>query len=65
MKAASLLALCLLFVLHHDLWFWDNATLFLGLPIGLTYHVVLCFAAALVYRFLSDVFLPEADRGDP
>ena len=42
MKDVSLLAFLLLFVLHHDLWFWDDATLILGLPVGLTYHVALC-----------------------
>jgi hypothetical protein len=64
MKDVSLLAFLLLFVLHHDLWFWDDATLILGLPVGLTYHVALCLVAAFVFRSLSNVFLPETDRGD-
>lgn len=37
-----------LLVLHQDLWFWRDARLFLGLPIGLSYHVLYCVAVALV-----------------
>ena len=34
--------LVLLFVLHNDLWLWDDATRWLGLPAGLTYHLLFC-----------------------
>ncbi len=39
-------ALPVLYLLHNDLWFWYDGRRFLGLPIGLTYHVL--FSAAVV-----------------
>ena len=33
-----------LYLLHNDLWAWDDPRLVLGLPVGLTYHVAFCFA---------------------
>ena len=30
----------LLFVLHTDTWYWNDARLVGGLPIGITFHVV-------------------------
>ncbi len=48
--AAALLAL---FVVHNDLWWWDDPALVLGLPIGLLYHVGFCFAAAIVMAVAS------------
>lgn len=64
MKKLSLIALLLLFALHQDYWFWDDSTLILGLPVGLTYHFGLCLAAAIVFRSLCNVHLPDTDRGD-
>lgn len=46
---AKLLYLCigLLFLLHQDFWFWDDATLVFGaVPIGFLYHIAYCFAAS-------------------
>ncbi len=45
---ALIAALLALFVLHNDLWWWDDPRLVLGLPIGLFYHLSFCFAAAAV-----------------
>ena len=39
-------ALPVLYLLHNDLWFWDDPGRFLGLPVGLTYHVL--FSAVVV-----------------
>jgi hypothetical protein len=39
-------------VLHQDIWWWWQSRLFLGLPIGLTYHVLYCFAAALLLHLV-------------
>jgi len=39
-------AIAVLFVLHNDIWFWDDPSRILGLPIGLTYH--LAFMAAVI-----------------
>lgn len=46
------LGLALLYLLHTDLWFWnDNRRLF-GLPIGLTYHILFCLAVAALMLLL-------------
>ncbi|MCY3592229.1 MAG: hypothetical protein OXH32_11445 [Acidobacteria bacterium] len=39
-------ALPVLYLLHNDLWFWDEPSRLLGLPVGLTYHVL--FSAVVV-----------------
>ena len=36
-----------LFALHQDVWFWRDARVVLGVPIGLAYHVAFCVAATL------------------
>ena len=41
-------ALLVLYLLHQDLWWWDDAGLVLGLPVGLLYHILYCLAAALL-----------------
>lgn len=46
------LALLAAFVLHNDIWWWEDRDLVLGMPIGLTYHIALCFAAALIMALL-------------
>ena len=39
-----------LFVLHQDVWFWDNQSLVFGfMPIGLAYHAAFSLAAALLW----------------
>lgn len=38
--------LFLLFVLHNDLWLWNDATIVMGMPIGFLYHVLYCFAVS-------------------
>jgi len=45
-------ALALLFVLRFDLWLWDDPRRVAGVPVGLVYHVVYCFAVALVMGLL-------------
>ena len=37
--------LAVLLLLHNDFWFWNDARLVLGLPIGMVYHIAYCFAA--------------------
>ena len=44
--------LVLAFVLHNDLWLWDDPTLLFGLPVGLTYHVLFCLAVAGILGLL-------------
>ena len=39
-----------LFVLHHDFWFWSDKRLVFGfLPIGLAYHALFSIAAACLW----------------
>lgn len=45
-------ALALLYVLHNDWWLWDDATVVLGLPVGLTYHVIYMVVTSLVMFLL-------------
>jgi hypothetical protein len=44
--------LALLYLLHNDLWFWDDPRPVLGLPVGLTYHIAYCAAAAVLMALL-------------
>jgi hypothetical protein len=64
-------ALVLLFVLHQDLWLWDDPRIVLGLPVGLTYHFAYCIAASLLLgltvwfawpEFAETLEKPETDR---
>lgn len=48
LRPASWLILGLLFLLHNDLWLWNDGRIVLGLPVGLLYHVGYCVVAALV-----------------
>jgi hypothetical protein len=50
MKAKTLvyLAVPVLYLLHQDWWNWDDRRLVLGMPIGLTYQVGYCVAAAIL-----------------
>jgi len=45
-------ALLLLYLLHNDVWWWNDSKLLFGLPIGMSWHVLLCLAAALVMALL-------------
>jgi hypothetical protein len=37
-----------LYLLHNDVWAWRDSRLLLGLPVGLTYHVLYCLAVVAV-----------------
>ena len=49
-------------VVRHDLWWWDDPTRVLGLPVGLTYHVAFCFVVAGVMALF--VREDRASQGD-
>ncbi len=51
----SLLAL---YALRNDWWFWDDPSRFLGLPVGLTYHILSSAAVVLVMWWLVRVAWP-------
>lgn len=64
---AVFVALAALFALHNDLWWWDDPTIVLGLPIGLLYHLSFCLAATVVMAVASrhlDRYRADA-RPDP
>lgn len=42
-------ALFILYLLHNDLWLWNDPTFVLGLPIGLLYHIIFCVAASFLF----------------
>ena len=42
----------ILYLLHNDLWLWDDGRLVAGLPAGLVYHVGFCAAAAVMLFLL-------------
>ncbi len=44
--------LAALYLLHTDLWLWNDPSWSFGLPVGLTYHVFYCFAAAAMMALL-------------
>ena len=37
-----------LFILHNDFWFWGTSKIVLGIPVGLLYHILFCFAASVL-----------------
>ena len=39
-------ALVVLYFVRLDLWWWHDATLVAGLPVGLLYHLLFCFVVA-------------------
>ncbi|MEE9170608.1 MAG: hypothetical protein V3U73_12665 [bacterium] len=53
------LSLIILYLLHNDLWFWDNPSLILGLPVGLFYHLMFCIAASLLMFLVVSYAWPE------
>lgn len=45
-----LILFVVMFVLHHDFWFWDDRRLVFGfMPIGLAYHAGFSIAAACLW----------------
>ncbi|HEV3455911.1 MAG TPA: hypothetical protein VHG32_05090 [Thermoanaerobaculia bacterium] len=41
-------ALAALYVLHNDVWLWNDSRLWLGLPAGLVYHIGFCVVTSAV-----------------
>jgi uncharacterized oligopeptide transporter (OPT) family protein len=52
-------ALATLYLLHNDLWLWNDPSLVLGLPVGLVYHVVFCLATSAVLALLVTYAWPD------
>ena len=56
---ALAVALVVLYVLHNDLWFWNDARLVLGLPVGLVYHIGFAVAASVLMILLVTYAWPH------
>jgi hypothetical protein len=60
-------ALAALYLLHNDLWLWNDPRLVLGLPAGLTFHVAFCIATSavltllVIYAWPDDLEVPDAE----
>ncbi len=53
----------ILYLLHNDLWLWDDGRLVAGLPAGLVYHVAFCAAAAgMLYLLVTHAWPAHLDR---
>lgn len=55
MKTLLLIGLVALYLLHNDLWYWNDARLIFGIPVGMLYHIIYCIAAS-VLMFLLTVY---------
>lgn len=68
-RTVILIGFVVLFVLHHDFWFWDDRRLVFGfLPIGLAYHALFSVAAASLWFTALKLAWPDeleawADEG--
>ena len=59
-------ALAALYLLHNDLWLWNDSRLWLGLPAGLVYHIGFCVAASAVLGLMVVyVWPPGVSPGVP
>lgn len=52
-------ALVLLYLLHNDLWYWNDPRLVFGLPIGLVYHIAFAVATSIVLSLLVIYAWPD------
>jgi hypothetical protein len=52
-------ALVVLYLLHNDLWLWNDAGLVLGLPAGLAYHIGFAVVSSIVLTLLVIHAWPE------
>jgi hypothetical protein len=53
------LALVALYLLHNDLWLWNDARLVFGHPVGLAYHIGFAIATSVVLTLLVIHAWPE------
>ena len=51
-KPLLFLALVVLYLLHNDLWLWNDPRLVFGLPVGLVYHIGFAVATSVVLTLL-------------
>lgn len=64
-RRLTIVILLLVFLLHNDLWWWHSNEFVLGLPVGLMYHILYCFAAALLFLVLVKLAWPRHLEMEP
>ncbi|MGH1364759.1 MAG: DUF3311 domain-containing protein [Calditrichia bacterium] len=61
-RSVLILFLGLFYFLRIDLWWWQDSSRLLGLPIGLTYQIGFCFAvSALFYLIVTYAWPTDLD----
>jgi hypothetical protein len=65
LRRVFLLGVGLFYLLHNDLWLWNEPRLVLGLPAGLVYHVAYCLGAAALMGLLLMLDPPAAPSHGP
>ena len=53
------LVILIVYILHNDLWFWNNPTIIMGIPVGLFYHLIYCFIASILLFLLIKFAWPK------
>ena len=64
-RRALYLVLLSLYLLHNDLWLWDNPLLVVGIPVSLVYHIAFCVAASLLMLGLVRYAWPRHLSSEP
>jgi hypothetical protein len=59
MKKILYVALVALYLLHNDLWYWNDGRLVFGVPIGLAYHIAFCISASVLLFLLVHYAWPS------
>ena len=59
MRHLLYISLAVLYLLHNDLFLCDDSCLIYGFPSGLLYHIVYCFAVAVLMFLLIRYAWPE------
>jgi hypothetical protein len=63
--AAVATLLTILAILHHDFWWWNDASLVLDwIPVGLAWHVFYAFLASAVWAVIVSSTGPQDSPGD-
>jgi len=57
-------ALAVAYVLHNDLWLWNDGRIVSGIPVGLLYHIAFCVVVALIMFVLARYAWPGAMGAD-
>ena len=52
-------ALAFAYLLHNDFWSWHDSRLWLGLPVGFSYHIAYCLMTAVLMGLLVTIGWPD------